>query len=256
MVKKELCTLGILLSSNPLELLVPPNVIDQSVANPYGRSTLIRFLLDTHSADVAYSPFPSPSPISITTSLQPPRSSLKGQSPRQQNTIIHAHSAIMRQYPTFNSLIHHFPRPNDSPKIHKLIDIDLQAMRLLINFLYLDQIEGPGYMGIVDWRPIFQLAHRFKVPRLVELSLSALCKDMKVETVLPTLFGWAYQHPDYEDRLLELLMLHLHDVFWPTLKESLEPYRGHQEFERVCGKLAAMEATNKHRRQGCSIMPE
>ncbi|KAF9543747.1 hypothetical protein EC957_000526 [Mortierella hygrophila] len=221
-VKTELCMLGILLSSDPLKVLVPPDVIDQSAADQFGRSMLIRLLLDTHSAD-------SPRP--------------------QQNAITHAHSAIMHQYPAFNRLIRYFPRPNDNPKIHKLIDIDSQAMRLLINFLYLNQIEGPGYTGIVDWRPIFQLAHRFKIPRLVELSLSELCKEMKVETVLPTLFGWAYQHPDYEDRLLELLLLHLHDVIWPTLEESLEPYRDHREFERVCRKLEAMKVMAKQRRQ-------
>ncbi|KAF9144396.1 hypothetical protein BGX30_012970 [Mortierella sp. GBA39] len=254
-IKTELCTLGILLSSDPLEVLVPPDVIDQSATDPFGRSMLIRLLLDTHSADVTYSPFPSP--FSIATSPHPTHSRLKGQSPRpQQNTITHAHSAIMHQYPAFNRLIRYFPRPNDNPKIHKLIDIDSQAMRLLINFLYLNQIEGPGHTGIVDWRPIFQLAHRFKIPRLVELSLSELCKEMKVETVLPTLFGWAYQHPDYEDRLLELLLLHLHDVFWPTLEESLEPYRGHREFERVCRKLEGMKMMAKQRCQGYCVMPE
>ena len=211
-VKTELCTLGILLSSDPLELLVPSDVIVQSVADPFGRSMLIRFLLDTHSADIAYSPFPSP--FSMATSPLQTHSNPNGQSPRpQQNTITHAHSAIMRQCPAFNRLIRRFPRPNDNPKIHKLVDIDPQAMRLLINFLYLNQIEGPGYTGMVDWRPIFQLAHRFKIPRLVELSLSELCKEIKVDKILSTLFGWAYQHPDYENRLLEFLLLHLHDVF-------------------------------------------
>ncbi|KAF9140138.1 hypothetical protein BG015_001783 [Linnemannia schmuckeri] len=248
-VKAELCTLGILLSSDPLKLLVPPDVIDQSVADSFGQSMLIRFLLDTQSTDVAYAP--SSSPSSTITSPHRKQSSLRGHSTRsQQNTITHAHSAVVRQFPVFNRLIRHFPYPNDNPKIHKLIDIDSQAMRLLINFLYLNQIEGPGYMGVVDWRPIFQLAHRFKLSRLVALSLSKLCKGMRMETVLPTLFGWAYQHPDYEDRLLEFLLQHLDDVFWPTLKESLEPYRGHWEFERVCGKLEAMKMLAERRRQG------
>ncbi|KAF8927521.1 hypothetical protein BGZ47_002106 [Haplosporangium gracile] len=255
-VKAELCTLGILFSSDPLKLLVPPDAIDQSVADPFGRSMLIRFLLDTHLADVAYTPFPSP-PSTTITSPHPRHSSLRGQSTKsQQNTTTHAHSAIMCQFPTFNHLIHHFPCPNNNPKVHKLIDIDPQSMRLLINFLYLNQIEGPGYTGIVDWRRIFQLAHRFKISRLVELSLSKLCKDMRMETVLPTLFGWAYQHQDYENRLLEFLLQHLDDVFWPTLKESLEPYRDHREFERVCGKLEAMKMIAKRRRQGYCVKLE
>ncbi|KAG0198535.1 hypothetical protein BGX33_012273 [Mortierella sp. NVP41] len=126
--------------------------------------------------------------------------------------------------------------------VHKLIDIDTYAMRLVVNFVYLNKIEGPGYTGLVDWRLIFQLAHRFKISRLLDMALEELCKTMKVGTVLPTLFQWAYQHPEYEDRLLEYLVEHLDDRFEPTLETSLEPFRGHPEYMRIRGKLLVMKA--------------
>jgi hypothetical protein len=248
-VKTELSTLGILLSPDPLELLVPPDVIAQSAADhPFGRSMLIHFLLDTDSADIAYAPLSASvtsSSSSITSTPRLTHSILY--SSRPQLHMIHAHSAIMHQFPSFHRLIRNFSRPNDNPKIYKLVDIDPQAMRLLINFLYLTQIEGPGYTGIVDWRPIFQLAHRFQIPHLVELSLSELCKGMRmrVETAAETLFGWAYQHPDYEDRLVRFIVKSLSDDFSPAVDECLEPYRGHQEFERVCRKVTTLKLATR-----------
>ncbi|KAG0293300.1 hypothetical protein BGZ96_003018 [Linnemannia gamsii] len=248
-VKTELCTLGILLSSDPLELLVPPDVIVQSATDhPFGRSTLIHFLLDTSSADIAYTPLlASMASSSSSTTTLPRLTHSVHYNPRPQPDMIYAHSAILHQFPSFHRMICNFSRQNDNPKIHRLIDIDPQSMRLLINFLYLTQIEGPGYTGIIDWRPIFQLAHRFQITRLAELSLSELCKGMMIrkETVVETLFGWAYQHPDYEDRLIGFLVEFSSDVFSPTAEERLEPYRRHREFERVCRKVAALKLARR-----------
>ncbi|KAF9121821.1 hypothetical protein BGW39_010228 [Mortierella sp. 14UC] len=230
MGNQDLCTFGILLSSNPLDLLVPSEAINQSASDGFGRSMLIRFLLDISSTDLVY----ATAPIATNKDHHPTRSSIQGQGLRQ---MMHAHSAIMRQWPAFDRLLRHFPRPHDYPKTHKLIDIDPYAMRLVINFLYTGQIEGPGYMGLVDWRHIFQLAHRLQIPRLIDLSLTELCKDMKIGTVLSTLFKWAYQHADYEDRLLDFLAEHLNDTLQPTLKESLQPFCEHPEFPRIQRKL-------------------
>ncbi|KAG0375304.1 hypothetical protein BGX24_009299 [Mortierella sp. AD032] len=234
---QDFCTFGILLSSDPLDLLVPPKVIDQSASGNFGRAMLIRFLFDFSTADVVYAAGPTAASRSHNSAL--PIAQRQGRDPR---LLTHAHSAIVRQWPAFDNLLRHFPHPQEDPKIHKLVDVDPYAMRLVINFLYTGQIEGPGYIGLVDWRPIFQLAHRFRIPRLIDLSLTELCKDISIRTVLPTLFKWAYQHSDYEDRLLEVLVEHVNDAFQHTLKESLEPFSEHPEFSRIQRKLKAMKA--------------
>ncbi|KAG0267758.1 hypothetical protein BGZ95_002779 [Linnemannia exigua] len=244
---QDQCTFGILLSSDPVDLLVPPEVIDQSASDTFGRAMLTRFLLDFTTADVAYAAAPTATSRGHDVAL----SSAQGQG-RDPRLMIHAHSAIVRHWPVFDSLLRRFPRPQDYPKIHKLVDVDLHAMRLAINFLYTCQIEGPGYTGLVDWRPIFQLAHRLQIPRLIDLSLTELCKNIRIGAVLPTLFKWAYQHSDYEDRLLEFLVEYLNDTFHPTLKERLEPFCEHPEFTRIQRKLEAMKAT-KSRRQSHSF---
>ncbi|KAF9086442.1 hypothetical protein BGX29_001390 [Mortierella sp. GBA35] len=254
----ELSTFGILLSLSLLELLVPQETIARSASEPFGRFLLISFLLHTSSADVVYAPLTA---SNINNSNKPRHHYHYQQQQQQQQQQakgthgqtsastsssstppIHAHSAVMRQWPAFDGLLRRFPRPDDYPKVHKLIDIDTYAMRLVVNFVYLGKIEGPGYTGLVDWRHIFQLAHRFKISRLLDMALEELCKTMKVGTVLPTLFQWAYQHPEYEDRLLEYLVEHLDDRFEPTLETSLEPFRGHPEYIRIRGKLLVMKA--------------
>lgn len=63
--------------------------------------------------------------------------------------------------------------------------------------------------------------------------------------MVETLFGWAYQHPDYEDRLMGYLMESLSDVCSPTAEECLEPYRGHREFERVCRRVTALKLARR-----------
>jgi hypothetical protein len=217
-------------------------MIGQSASDSFGRSMLTRFLLDVSSADVAF----AAAPMSIGRSHHPTLLNSQRQCPRQ---VTHAHSAILRQWPSFDRLLHHFPRPHDYPKIYKLIDIDPYAVRLVINFLYTGRIEGPEYIGIVDWRHIFQLAHRFQIPRLIDLSLTELCKGMRVHAVFPTLFKWAYQHEDYEDRLLDFVVGYLDDTLQPTLKESLQSFCEHPEFPRIWRKLEAARATSKRRHE-------
>ncbi|KAG0317289.1 hypothetical protein BGZ99_006405 [Dissophora globulifera] len=150
-----------------------------------------------------------------------------------------AHRAIMRQWPAFALLLQNFTRPGDDPIVHKLIGIDPEIMQLIVNFIYLGQIEGPGYTGIVDWRRLFQLAHRFQIAPLAEIAMENMCKEIRLQDALPTLFLWAYQHPDYEERLLTFALEYGKNVSASSLHASLEPYRDHPQFLRIYSRLCA-----------------
>ncbi|KAF8925900.1 hypothetical protein BGZ58_000378 [Dissophora ornata] len=156
-----------------------------------------------------------------------------------------AHRAVMRQWPVFAKLLRNFTRPGDDPIVHKLIGIDAETMQLVVNFIYLRQIEGPRYTGTVDWRRVFQLAHRFKINPLAEIALEKMCQEIRNQDVLPTLFLWAYQHSDYEKRLLNIVVENMEKVWGSGMQAALQPYKGHPQFLRIYQRLGSMVHARK-----------
>ncbi|KAF9356015.1 hypothetical protein BGX34_010148 [Mortierella sp. NVP85] len=158
----------------------------------------------------------SSSPKSDTTILTDNNDEHNGlfASYRSNPRVVPAHRSILRHHPGFEALFRQFPRPTDNPILHKLVNIDPEAMQLVINFVYLHQVEGPGYIpGMVDWRKVFQLAHRLQLPQLAQAALEQLMAVFKtssmgtdLQKLLETLFQWGYQHPDLEEKIFEQLI--------------------------------------------------
>ncbi|KAI8596617.1 hypothetical protein EDD21DRAFT_408226, partial [Dissophora ornata] len=223
-------TFEIILVKNSLKLLISPSSLDleklHPLKQPFGRSLLVKFLQGAGTADVEYavaqrirgsSADPTTSSESFAF-VQPPEYSLAEAIPFAAFSLrdinrVPAHRAVMRQWPVFAKLLRNFTRPGDDPIVHKLIGIDAETMQLVVNFIYLRQIEGPRYTGTVDWRRVFQLAHRFKINPLAEIALEKMCQEIRNQDVLPTLFLWAYQHSDYEKRLLNIVVENMEKVW-------------------------------------------
>ncbi|KAF9351065.1 hypothetical protein BGX26_010827 [Mortierella sp. AD094] len=220
-------TFEIILTCEPLHLLVSKSSLDlekaQTRKQPFGRMLLVNFLHDVvRSTDISY----------VAT--------------RSPEAGLHAHRAIMQQWPVFANLMQKQTRLWDEPTVQVLLDIDPNVMRLIINFIYLGQIEGPGYAGIVDWRQIYQLSHRFQVNRLSGLALEEMCKGMLPQNVLPTLFQWGYQHPDFDKRLLELAFANREKLLAPSIDAALKVYRGHSQHDRIYSRLCELACNEEY----------
>lgn len=298
-------TFEVILSSEPLCFLVSPSTLDLERREPhklpFGHALLVRFLQDpTYHADTLFKTSSETNAWTDNTAESDPSSS--SSSPKSDTTIatitdnndehnggpfasyrsnprvVPAHRSILRHHPGFEALFRQVPRPTDNPIVHKLINIDPEAMQLVINFVYLHQVEGPGYIpGMVDWRKVFQLAHRLQLPQLAQVALDQLMTVFKtssmgtdLQKLLETLFQWGYQHPDLEEKIFEQL---INVVMMPTMMMTmmmmapqegeataaatlqgqyqednvngrrkqlelvLESYRDHPEFSRIYGRL-------------------
>ncbi|KAK3821054.1 MAG: hypothetical protein J3Q66DRAFT_398123 [Benniella sp.] len=67
---------------------------------------------------------------------------------RSNPRVVPAHRSILCHHPGFEDLFRQLPHPIDNPIIHKLINIDPETMQLVINFVYLHQVEGPAWEQI------------------------------------------------------------------------------------------------------------
>ncbi|KAF8983262.1 Origin recognition complex subunit 3 [Entomortierella lignicola] len=104
----------------------------------------------------------------------------------------------MQQCPVFADTLQ--TRADSSSIVHILVDIDPSALQLIINFIYLNQIEEPGNVRVVDWHYIFQLARRFRLDRLANRALEEMARSQ-----------WGHQHLDYEEIEAVFLVLPKND---------------------------------------------
>ncbi|KAF9174644.1 Origin recognition complex subunit 3 [Mortierella sp. AD010] len=237
-------TFEIILTCEPLHLLVSKSYLDlekaQTLKQPFGQTLLVKFLQDVvRSTDVSYMATENLDASlcdSPTMSFASNQSSLTVIS-AHSSPGVHAHRAIMKQWPVFANLLQKQKRLRDEPTVQVLLDIDLSVMQLIINFIYLGQIEGPGYVGIVDWRQIYQISRRFQVNRLADLALDKMCREILSQNVLPTLFQWGYQHPDFDKKLLELAFTNREKLLVPSIDVALRIYRGHPQHDRIYTRL-------------------
>ncbi|KAF9390798.1 Origin recognition complex subunit 3 [Mortierella sp. AD011] len=238
-------TFEIILTCEPLHLLVSKSYLDlekaQTLKQPFGQTLLVKFLQDVvRSTDVSYMATENLDASlcdSPTMSFASNQSSLTVIS-AHSSPGVHAHRAIMKQWPVFANLLQKQKRLRDEPTVQVLLDIDLSVMQLIINFIYLGQIEGPGYVGIVDWRQIYQISRRFQVNRLADLALDKMCREILSQNVLPTLFQWGYQHPDFDKKLLELAFTNREKLLVPSIDVALRIYRGHPQHDRIYTRLS------------------
>ncbi|KAI1321578.1 hypothetical protein EDD11_003058 [Mortierella claussenii] len=238
----------ILLSPDRLELLVSPSAFDLETTEvqrqPFGRALLSKFLQDVSgSADIHYAEAPKATALDSVAAPLSSSSSVTSISDLVQQfdppkPPVSAHRAIMQHWPVFSS-----PLQRSSEKdlvVQELDGIDLEALRLVINFIYLGRVEGPGYTGIVDWRRVYQLACQFQVDKLAQFALERMCEGLKCTSALPSLFQWAYQHPVLEERLLGIVKKHWAQICRPSIQMALKPYEGHSQYLRIHDKLVRM----------------
>ncbi|KAG0005403.1 Origin recognition complex subunit 3 [Entomortierella chlamydospora] len=215
----------------------------RTLKQPFGRMLLVKFLQDVvRSTDVSYVATKSPdaslrdSPMACPTMPFVPNQASLTVVSTHGSPGVHAHCAIMKQWPVFANLLQKQKRLWDEPTVQVLLDIDPNVMQLIINFIYLGQIEGPGYVGIVDWRQIYQTSRRFQVNHLADLALDKMCREMLPENILPTLFQWGYQHPDFDKKLLELAFANREKLLAPgnsSFNQNLFRLDGFQQLKDV-----------------------
>ncbi|KAG0009974.1 hypothetical protein BGZ80_001889 [Entomortierella chlamydospora] len=240
-------TFEVILTCEPLHLLVSKSYLDlekvRTLKQPFGRMLLVKFLQDVvRSTDVSYVATKSPdaslrdSPMACPTMPFVPNQASLTVVSTHGSPGVHAHCAIMKQWPVFANLLQKQKRLWDEPTVQVLLDIDPNVMQLIINFIYLGQIEGPGYVGIVDWRQIYQTSRRFQVNHLADLALDKMCREMLPENILPTLFQWGYQHPDFDKKLLELAFANREKLLAPgnsSFNQNLFRLDGFQQLKDV-----------------------
>ncbi|KFH67560.1 hypothetical protein MVEG_06292 [Podila verticillata NRRL 6337] len=211
----------IVLSGHPLTLLNSTLSLDFAAETmhkpPFGLNTLTRFLQDHRTFDTEYHALQ-------TTSCTKPRT-------------VRAHRAVAKT----NSVLGEYIRKQSRPKAFKVEGVDGATMQLVINHIYLGQIEGPGYFsGVVPWPHLYQAAQRFRISRLGDLALQRHMASINVSNVLDELFEWAHQHKELEERLIEFAAANVHQVFArlgcqdvEEFKKRLAVYKSHAQFSRI-----------------------
>lgn len=209
------------LSARPLPLLNSKLSLDFAAETkhkpPFGLNTLARFLQDHRTFDTEYH-------VLQTTSGIKPR-------------IVRAHRAVVKT----NPVLEEFIRKQRRPKAFKVEGIDSATMQLVINHVYLGQIEGSGnFSGVVSWPYLYQAAQRFRMSQLGDLALERHMASINFCNVLDELFEWVYQHRELEERLIDFAAANAHQVFArlrcqdvEEFKKRLAVYKNHAQFSRI-----------------------
>ncbi|KAF9101101.1 hypothetical protein BGX27_011611 [Mortierella sp. AM989] len=182
-------TFEIVLTFERNSLLVSSDTLDLKKVHPqkqpFGKVLLAKFLHDVaRSADIEYviiigtevilHGLQSKDPTMTSVAIQGRSSPISA----PEHSSIFAHYAVVSQWNGFAAILENHTRKGGSPDVQELNDIDPNTMQLLINFIYLGQIEGPAYSGTVNWHHLFQAAHRFQVYRLADLASGEMCKEI------------------------------------------------------------------------------
>ncbi|KAF9309080.1 hypothetical protein BG003_010226 [Podila horticola] len=210
----------IVLSSSPLTLLNSRLSMDLAAETkhkpPFGLCMMTRFLWDDRTFDAEY------------RSLQ----LIPGIKPRT----VCAHRAVLKTNPVLGEFINKQTRPG----VFKVHGIDSTTLQLVINHIYLGQIEGgPGFSGFVLWPHLYQAAQKFRIQQLNRLALEGYMAYINVSNVLEQLFGWAYQHKELEDRLIDYAATNVREVYAHVRGQRLEDFKKDPKYSRVIEALVS-----------------
>ncbi|KAF9307168.1 hypothetical protein BGZ74_009874 [Mortierella antarctica] len=202
------------LSSLPLMLLNSRLSMDLTAETkhkpPFGLSIMSRFLRDDRTFDAEY------------RSLQP----IPGIKPH----IVCAHRAVLKTNPVLREFIEKQTRPRS----FKVQGIDSTTLQLVINHIYLGQIEGGlEFSGIASWPHLYQAAQKFGIQQLDRLALERYMTYINVSNVLDELFGWAHQHKELEDKLIEYAATNVQEVFARVRGQRLEVFKKEPKYSRI-----------------------
>ncbi|KAG0071011.1 hypothetical protein BGZ92_004334 [Podila epicladia] len=204
----------IVLSSPPLMLLnsrLSVNLASERKHKPpFGLSTMAKFLRDERTFDAEY------------RSVQP----IPGIKPHT----VCAHRAILKTNPVLGEFI----KKQTRPRAFKVQGIDSTTLQLVINHIYLGQIEGGlGFSGVVSWPHLYQAAQKFEIHQLDRLALERYMAYINVNNVLEELFGWAHQHKELEDKMIEYAATNVREVFARVRGQRLEMFKKGPTYSRI-----------------------
>ncbi|KAG0010564.1 hypothetical protein BGZ81_002688 [Podila clonocystis] len=203
----------IVLSSQPLSLLNSRVSMDFAAETkhkpPFGLSTMARFLRDDRTFDAEYCA------LQTTPGIKP--------------RTVCGHRAVLKTNPVLGKFIEKQTRP----RAFKVQGIDSTTLQLVINHIYLGQIEGPGFSGVVSWPHLYQAAQKFEIQQLDRLALEGYMAHINIGNVLEELFGWAYQHKELEERLVEFAATNVQEVFSRMRGQRLEVFKNDPMYSRI-----------------------